>query len=92
MIVLSLSSNDTSDRVAGQIPDLIQSHEESLFVKSLVSQSNSDSYQRSNGTSSSGKTTIAKALQEKLTEPYMYVSIDNFFHMHLERVSENLSK
>jgi chloramphenicol 3-O phosphotransferase len=38
-----------------------------------------------NGTSSSGKTTIAKALQEKLTEPYMYVSIDNFFHMYPER-------
>lgn len=29
-----------------------------------------------NGTSSSGKTTIAKALQEKLAEPYMYVSVD----------------
>jgi chloramphenicol 3-O phosphotransferase len=38
-----------------------------------------------NGTSSSGKTTIAKALQEKLTEPYMYVSIDNYFHMYPER-------
>jgi len=38
-----------------------------------------------NGTSSSGKTTIAKALQEKLTEPYMYVSIDDFFHMYPER-------
>lgn len=38
-----------------------------------------------NGTSSSGKTTIAKALQEKLAEPYMYVSIDNFFHMYPER-------
>jgi len=38
-----------------------------------------------NGTSSSGKTTIAKALQEKLPEPYMYVSIDNFFHMYPER-------
>jgi chloramphenicol 3-O phosphotransferase len=38
-----------------------------------------------NGTSSSGKTTIAKALQEKLAEPYMYVSIDNYFHMYPER-------
>jgi chloramphenicol 3-O phosphotransferase len=38
-----------------------------------------------NGTSSSGKTTIAKALQEKLPEPYMYVSIDNFFHMYPDR-------
>lgn len=35
-----------------------------------------------NGTSSSGKTTIAKALQEQLREPYMYVSIDNYFHMY----------
>ena len=38
-----------------------------------------------NGTSSSGKTTLAKALQEKLSEPYMYVSIDNFFHMYPDR-------
>jgi len=38
-----------------------------------------------NGTSSSGKTTIAKALQEKLPEPYMYASIDNFFHMYPDR-------
>jgi chloramphenicol 3-O phosphotransferase len=38
-----------------------------------------------NGTSSSGKTTIARALQEILTEPYMYVSIDDFFHMYPER-------
>jgi chloramphenicol 3-O phosphotransferase len=38
-----------------------------------------------NGTSSSGKTTIAKALQDKLAEPYMYVSIDNYFHMYPER-------
>lgn len=35
-----------------------------------------------NGTSSSGKTTIAKSLQEKLREPYMYVSIDHYFHMY----------
>ncbi len=39
-----------------------------------------------NGTSSSGKTTLAKALQENLSEPYMYVSIDNFFHMYSDRV------
>jgi chloramphenicol 3-O phosphotransferase len=38
-----------------------------------------------NGTSSSGKTTLAKALQDKLPEPYMYVSIDNFFHLYPER-------
>jgi chloramphenicol 3-O phosphotransferase len=38
-----------------------------------------------NGTSSSGKTTIAKALQDKLEEPYMYVSVDDFFHMYPEK-------
>ena len=31
-----------------------------------------------NGVSSSGKTTLAKALQEELTEPYCYLSLDNF--------------
>jgi len=38
-----------------------------------------------NGTSSSGKTTIAKALQDKLEEPFMYVSVDDFFHMYPEK-------
>ena len=38
-----------------------------------------------NGTSSSGKTILAKALQEKLTEPFMYVSLDGFFHLYPER-------
>ena len=38
-----------------------------------------------NGTSSSGKTTIARTLQEKLTQAYMYVSVDDFFHMYPER-------
>ena len=38
-----------------------------------------------NGTSSSGKTTIAKALQQQLTAPYMLVSIDGFFHMYPEK-------
>jgi chloramphenicol 3-O phosphotransferase len=38
-----------------------------------------------NGTSSSGKTTLAKALQEKLTEPFMVVSLDGFFHLYPER-------
>lgn len=42
-----------------------------------------------NGTSSSGKTTIANALQEKLLEPYVYISIDNFFSMYLEKFPEN---
>jgi len=31
-----------------------------------------------NGVSSCGKTTLAKSLQEKLTEPYCWLSIDNF--------------
>jgi chloramphenicol 3-O phosphotransferase len=39
-----------------------------------------------NGTSSSGKTTIAMALQEKLLPPFMYVSIDNFFHLYPEKL------
>jgi chloramphenicol 3-O phosphotransferase len=34
-----------------------------------------------NGTSSSGKTTIAKALQESLSEPYMHISGDHFLDM-----------
>ena len=38
-----------------------------------------------NGTSSSGKTTIARALQDKLTAPYMVVSVDDFFHMYSEK-------
>ena len=38
-----------------------------------------------NGTSSSGKTTIAKALQEELAEPYMYGSVDDFFHLYPEK-------
>ena len=33
-----------------------------------------------NGTSSSGKTTIAKALQKILTEPYMLIAIDDHFN------------
>ena len=31
-----------------------------------------------NGTSSSGKTTLAKVLQQKLEEPYLYVSLDQY--------------
>jgi chloramphenicol 3-O phosphotransferase len=31
-----------------------------------------------NGVSSSGKSTIAKTLQEQLTEPYCWLSVDNF--------------
>ena len=38
-----------------------------------------------NGTSSSGKTTIAKALQEKLAEPAMHVSVDRFLDMYPEK-------
>ena len=33
-----------------------------------------------NGTSSSGKSTIAKGLQKSLGEPYLYVSVDGFLH------------
>ena len=35
-----------------------------------------------NGTSSSGKTTIAKALQESLSEPYMRISGDDLIDMY----------
>lgn len=38
-----------------------------------------------NGTSSSGKTTIAKALQDILVEPYLLVALDNFTSMLPER-------
>jgi chloramphenicol 3-O-phosphotransferase len=34
-----------------------------------------------NGTSSSGKTTIIRALQEKLKEPYIEAGIDKFIWM-----------
>ena len=39
-----------------------------------------------NGTSSSGKTTIAKVLQEKLPKPTMLVSLDGFFYLYPERI------
>ena len=38
-----------------------------------------------NGASSSGKTTLAKVLQEKLEEPYIYVSMDNFINLYPEK-------
>jgi chloramphenicol 3-O phosphotransferase len=38
-----------------------------------------------NGTSSSGKTTLAKTLQRQLAEPYMYISQDEFFHFYPEK-------
>lgn len=38
-----------------------------------------------NGTSSSGKTTIARALQERLPDPYMHVSVDGFLCLYPER-------
>jgi chloramphenicol 3-O phosphotransferase len=38
-----------------------------------------------NGTSSSGKTSIAKVLQEMLDEPYLHFSGDNFLRMLPER-------
>jgi chloramphenicol 3-O phosphotransferase len=41
-----------------------------------------------NGASSSGKSTVAKALQEALEEPYMHVSVDRFFEMLHPRFHE----
>lgn len=41
-----------------------------------------------NGTSSSGKTTIAEALQQGLSEPYMHVSVDGFFNLYPEKFLE----
>ena len=38
-----------------------------------------------NGVSSSGKTTIAKTLQKKLTEPYCLLNVDEFLHKMDER-------
>ena len=31
-----------------------------------------------NGTSSAGKTTLAKALQQRLSEPHLYVALDQY--------------
>lgn len=42
-----------------------------------------------NGVSSSGKTTLSKALQNALIEPYIVLSIDNFISMMPERLIEN---
>ena len=39
-----------------------------------------------NGTSSSGKTTIASALQQTLAEPYLHLSVDAFLHQCPEAV------
>jgi chloramphenicol 3-O phosphotransferase len=39
-----------------------------------------------NGTTSSGKTTIAKALQENLSEPYLHVSGDDFISMFPQKI------
>ena len=39
-----------------------------------------------NGVSSSGKTTLAKALQEALDEPYTRLSIDDFINMMPEKL------
>jgi len=38
-----------------------------------------------NGVSSSGKTTVAKTLQKKLTEPYCLLNVDDFLHTMDER-------
>ena len=43
-----------------------------------------------NGVSSSGKTTIAKTLQARLTQPYCWLSVDNFINtMMVERFFTN---
>ena len=44
-----------------------------------------------NGPSSTGKTTIARLLQEKLPEPYMHVGIDKLIGMEIF-LSKVLSK
>jgi chloramphenicol 3-O phosphotransferase len=38
-----------------------------------------------NGTSSSGKTTLARELQNRLSEPYLHFSIDSFLAMLPEK-------
>lgn len=40
-----------------------------------------------NGTSSVGKTTVAKALQEKLNTPYLHIGIDQIIYMMPEKVN-----
>lgn len=41
-----------------------------------------------NGPSSAGKTTLAKALQEALAEPYMHVSLDRIIGMMPEKIND----
>lgn len=43
-----------------------------------------------NGVSSSGKTTLAQALQNKLPEPYMFLSIDGILRMMPERSRDDI--
>ena len=45
-----------------------------------------------NGTSSSGKPSIAKELQECLQEPYMFLSLDAFFSMYPEKTIDPQTK
>ncbi|PCJ29331.1 MAG: chloramphenicol phosphotransferase [Rickettsiales bacterium] len=40
-----------------------------------------------NGASSSGKTTIARLLQEKLSEPYMHIGIDSLIDMMPDKIN-----
>lgn len=42
-----------------------------------------------NGTSSSGKTTLATALQDRLTTPFLHAQIDTFLHMLPQKTLEN---
>ncbi|MCL2620119.1 MAG: chloramphenicol phosphotransferase CPT family protein [Defluviitaleaceae bacterium] len=42
-----------------------------------------------NGVSSSGKTTLSKALQSRLNEPYYWFSVDTFMNMTPEKFMDN---
>jgi len=42
-----------------------------------------------NGVSSSGKTTLTRVLQNKLDEPYYWLSLDAFFNMSAEKFCNN---
>lgn len=42
-----------------------------------------------NGVSSAGKTTLSKTLQERLTEPYYWMSMDTFMNMTPKKFINN---
>jgi chloramphenicol 3-O phosphotransferase len=41
-----------------------------------------------NGPSSAGKTTLARALQERLPEPYLYLSIDTLIELMPSKLND----